>query len=131
MGLFSNTQKLFKKLNNEDVFSELYPILNKIMVKRTKHQVKKDFPDATLNGLPIIFPEETLFNELYELDNKQIRKTITDSLKDLKKNNAPLFDAFTKDLSVKEEDEMERQGVVNFFKNLETENVKIKNVAEF
>ena len=131
MGLFANTQKLFKKLNNEDVFSELYPILNKIMVKRTKHQVKKDFPDATLNGKPIIFPNETLFNELYELDNKQIRKTISESLKDLKKNNAHLYDAFTKDLTEKQESEMELQGVFDFFNNFETEKVKTKNETEF
>jgi superfamily II DNA or RNA helicase len=131
MGLFANTQKLFKKLNNEDVFSELYPILNKIMVKRTKHQVKKDFPDATLNGKPIIFPNENLFNELYELDNKQIRKTISDSLKDLKTNSEVLYDAFTKDLTAKQETEMELQGVFDFFNNLETEKVKTKNETEF
>jgi ERCC4-related helicase len=131
MSLFANTQKLFKKLNNEEVFSELYPILNKIMVKRTKHQVKKDFPDATLNGQPIIFPDEVLQNELYELDNKQIRKTISESLKDLKKNNIPLYDAFTKDLTETEEDEMEIQGVLDFFNNFETEKVKTKNETEF
>ncbi|MBL0047513.1 MAG: DEAD/DEAH box helicase family protein [Bacteroidetes bacterium] len=131
MGLFANTQKLFKKLNNEEVFSELYPILNKIMVKRTKHQVKKDFPDATLNGKPIIFPDEVLQNELYELDNKQIRKTISESLKELKKNNAPLYDAFTKDLTEKQEDELEIQGVLDFFHNLETDKVKTKNETEF
>lgn len=131
MGLFANTQKLFKRLNNEDVFSELYPILNKIMVKRTKHQVKKDFPDATLNGKPIIFPNETLFNQLYELDNKQIRKTISESLRDLRKNNEVLYDAFTKDLTEKQEAEMELQGVLDFFNNLETEKVKTKNETEF
>ena len=131
MNLFANTQKLFKKLNNEDVFSELYPILNKIMVKRTKHQVKKDFPEATLNGKPIIFPNETLQNELYELDNKQIRKTISESLKDLKKKNVPLYDAFTKDFTQKEEEEMEIQGVLDFFNNFETEKVKTKNETEF
>ena len=131
MGLFANTQRLFKKLNNEDVFSELYPILNKIMVKRTKHQVKKDFPDATLNGKPIIFPDETLWNELYELDNKQIRKTISESLKELHKNNVPLYDAFTKDLTAKEEWEIEIQGVLEFFNNFEAEKIKTKNATEF
>jgi superfamily II DNA or RNA helicase len=131
MGLFAGTQRLFKKLNNEDAFSELYPILNKIMVKRTKHQVKKDFPDATLNGKPIIFPNETLFNELYELDNKQIRKVISESLKDLKGNNELLYNAFTKDLTAKQEAEMELQGVLDFFNNFDTEKVKTKNETEF
>lgn len=131
MSLFANTQQNFKKNNNEDIFSELYPILNKIMVKRTKHQVKKDFPDATLNGKPIIFPEENLYNELYELDNKQIRKVISSSLADLKRNNLPLYDAFTKDLSEKEEEEMEMQGVLDFFNNFESHKIKTKNETEF
>lgn len=131
MGLFANTQKNFKRLNSEDAFSELYPILNKIMVKRTKHQVKKDFPDATLNGKPIIFPEESLFNELYELDNKQIRKTISESLKELKESNIPLYNAFTKDLTEKQEEELEIQGVLDFFNNFEVEKAKTKNEVEF
>lgn len=131
MGLFSNTQKIFKKLNNEEIFSELYPILNKIMVKRTKHQVKKDFPEATLNGKPIIFPEEVLQNELYELDNKQIRKTISDRLRELMKSNASLYDAFTKDLSETQKEEMELQGVLDFFNNFEIEKVRTKNEKEF
>ncbi len=131
MGLFANTQKLFKKLNNEDVFSELYPILNKIMVKRTKHQVKKDFPDATLNGKPIVFPSEVLQNELYELDNKQIRKVISKSLKELSETNIPLYDAFTKDLTVQEEEELEIQGVLDFFNNFEAKKLKMKNEIEF
>lgn len=131
MGLFANTQKNFKRLTSEDAFSELYPILNKIMVKRTKHQVKKDFPDATLNGKPIIFPEESLFNELYELDNKQIRKTISESLKELKESNIPLYNAFTKDLTEKQEEELEIQGVLDFFNNFEVEKAKTKNEVEF
>ena len=74
------TQSEFRRIGSEEVFSELYPILNRIMVKRTKHQVKKDFPDATLNGEKIIFPEEKLENILYELDSKKIRKVISDEI---------------------------------------------------
>lgn len=131
MSLFATTQQNFKRNNNEDIFSELYPILNKIMVKRTKHQVKKDFPDATLNGKPIIFPEENLCNELYELDNKQIRKVISSSLADLKKNNLPLFHAFTKELTEDEEAEIEMQGVLDFFNNFDADKIKSKHETEF
>lgn len=78
--LFGTTQREFRLKDSEDVFADLYPILNKIMVKRPKHLVKKDFPDALLNGEPIIFPEENLANVLYELDSKGIRKSINEKL---------------------------------------------------
>ena len=113
--LFGQTQREFKKRDNEDVFGELYPILNKIMVKRTKHQVKKDFPDARLNGKQIIFPNERLVNELYALDNRTIRKTISEVLNELEKENKELYDAFTLDLTPEEEVEEEIKGVLDFF----------------
>lgn len=130
-GLFGHTQREFKKRDNEEVFGELYPILNKIMVKRTKHQVKRDFPDAMLNGKTIIFPEEKLVNELYELDNRAIRKTISEALNQLEKTNEVLYDAFTLDLTPVEEDQQEVQGVIDFFKTFDTQKRKRINQAEF
>lgn len=129
--LFGQTQKEFKRIDNEDVFAELYPILNKIMVKRTKHQVKKDFPDALLNGKPIIFPEEKLINELYELDNKEVRKAISDTLRSLETINPALYDAFTLELTDKEEEQEEIQGVIEFFQTFETKKRKRINQTEF
>jgi len=129
--LFGQTQKEFKKRDNEEVFGDLYPILNKIMVKRTKHQVKKDFPDALLNGEPIIFPEEKLVDEKYELDNKEVRRAISDTLKKLEKTNEPLYDAFTLILSDEEEEEEEIKGVIDFFQSFETTKRKRINQTEF
>lgn len=131
LSLFGYTQREFKKKDNEEVFGELYPILNKIMVKRTKHQVKKDFPDALLNGKQIIFPEEKLVNELYELDNRVIRKAISEILVELEKENEPLYDAFTVDLTAKEEDEEEIKGVMDFFSSFTPEKKRRINQAEF
>jgi hypothetical protein len=42
---FRQTQSEFSQLGSEDVFAERYPSLNRIMVKITKHQSKRDFPD--------------------------------------------------------------------------------------
>lgn len=131
LSLFGYTQREFKKRDSEEVFGELYPILNKIMVKRTKHQVKKDFPDALLNGKQIIFPEEKLVNELYELDNRSIRKAISEILTQLGKVNEPLYDAFTVDLTPQEEDEEEMKGVMDFFSSFTPEKKKRINQAEF
>lgn len=131
LSLFGHTQREFKKSDSEEAFGELYPILNKIMVKRTKHQVKKDFPDALLNGKQIIFPEEKLVNELYELDNRAIRKSISDALNDLEKENEALYDSFTLDLTEKQEAQEEVQGVIEFFSSFTTEKKKRINQAEF
>lgn len=129
--LFGQTQREFIKGDKEEVFGNLYPILNKIMVKRTKHQVKKDFPEATLNGKAIVFPEEKLVNELYELDNRAVRKAISETLTHLKESNENLYDAFTSDLTVEEEDKEEVQGVIDFFSSFTPEKKKRINQTEF
>ena len=120
---FRSTQSEFKRVGSEEVFSELYPILNRIMVKRTRHQVKKDFPDATLEGKKIIFPEESLENVLYELDSKKIRRVISDELNFLEKSNPNLFRLFTIELTETEEDEEDKIGLQEFFR-LKTSTVK-------
>ncbi|MBF0345376.1 MAG: DEAD/DEAH box helicase family protein [Nitrospirae bacterium] len=43
LSLFSTTQKDFKLRDSEEIFADLYPILNKIMVKRTR----QGFPQYT------------------------------------------------------------------------------------
>lgn len=126
---FRTTQSEFRRNGSEEVFSELYPILNKIMVKRTKHQVKKDFPDATLNGAKIIFPEEKLENVLYELDSKKIRKVISDEINLLESSKSKLFRHFTNELTDEDELVEDKIGLEEFFK-LKKETVK-KHQTEY
>ena len=129
INFFNKTQLSFRRLGSEDVFAELYPILNRIMVKRTKHQVKKDFPDATLNGAKIIFPEEKLENVLYELDSKKIRKVISDEINQLEHSKSKLFNHFTNELTDDDELVEDKIGLEEFFK-LKKEIVK-KHQTEF
>lgn len=129
INFFNKTQLSFRRLGSEDVFAELYPILNRIMVKRTKHQVKKDFPDATLNGKKIIFPDEILENILYELDSKKIRKTISDEINLLEDSQSKLFYHFTNDLTDEDELEEDKLGLEEFFK-LKKETIK-KHQTEY
>ena len=126
---FRTTQSEFRRIGSEEVFSELYPILNRIMVKRTRHQVKKDFPDATLNGAKIIFPEEKLENVLYELDSKKIRKVISDEINLLESSKSKLFRHFTNELTDKDELVEDKIGLEEFFK-LKKETVK-KHQTEY
>lgn len=114
--LFRSTQSEFRRLGSEEVFSELYPILNRIMVKRTKHQVKKDFPDATLNGNKIIFPVEKLENVLYELDSRETRKIISNEIRQLEQLSPDLYGHFTSELTEFDELEEDKIGLQEFFK---------------
>jgi len=123
--LFYSTQREFIKSGSNEVFTELFPILNKILVKRTRHQVKKDFPDSEINGKKIIFPEEHLENIIYKLDSKEIRNTINKVLKNLEKNNTELFDFFTTEDENNEEEEIELQGIISFF-NIEKNQNRVK-----
>lgn len=131
LSLFGTTQREFRVKDSEEVFASLYPILNKIMVKRTKHQVKKDFPEALLNGEPIIFPEEELENILYELDSKLVRKAVSEKLKSLEATNKPLYDFFTLDLSESDVEKEEKEGIKEFFKYKDTEKKKKVYQTEF
>lgn len=117
---FRSTQSEFRRLGSDEVSAELYPILNRIMVKRTRHQVKKDFPDATLEGSKIIFPEENLLNVLYELDSKKLRKVISDKLNSLEKTNPKLFQFFTVEMSDQDEETEDIVGLQEFFRIKET-----------
>lgn len=129
--LFGTTQREFQRQDSEEVFAELYPILNKIMVKRTKHQVEKDFPDALLNGEPINFPKENLENVPYKLDSREIRKSISEKLKYLEKTNKLLYDFFTDELSETDEDIEDKEGIKEFFKLKEFEKRKKTSQMEF
>ncbi|MGD0281431.1 MAG: helicase-related protein [Dissulfurispiraceae bacterium] len=131
LSLFGTTQREFKLRDSEEVFADLYPILNKIMVKRTKHQVKKDFPDALLNGETIIFPEERLENVLYELDSKEVRKAISHELREIEKTNRLLYEFFTLELDTSDEELEEKEGVKEFFKFTDTSKRKKINQTEF
>ena len=131
LSLFGATQRDFRLRDSEDVFADLYPILNKIMVKRTKHQVKKDFPDARLNGSPIIFPEEKLANVLYELDSREVRKSISDKLRGLEKTNKPLYSFFTDEMAESDEELEEKEGIKEFFKFKDTSKRKKIYQTEF
>lgn len=126
---FRSTQSEFRRLGTPEVFSELYPILNRIMVKRTRHQVKKDFPDATLEGEKIIFPEEDLINVLYELDSKKLRKVISDKLNSLETTNPKLFQFFTVEMSDQDEEKEDIVGLQEFFR-IKEETVK-KHQTEY
>ena len=128
---FGNIQRQFSANGRDDAFTDLYPILHKIMVKRTRHQVKKDFPDATINdGQPIKFPDERLESILYELDNKAIRAVIHKRLTALETENLALYAAFTEERDQTDEEKEQQQGLLDFFNFVETTGKKRKKAVE-
>lgn len=129
---FGNIQRQFSANGNDETFAGLYPILHKIMVKRTKHAVKKDFPDATINdGQPIKFPDERLESVLYELDSKEIRKAIHKRLSALETENPPLYAAFTEERDKTDEERETQQGILDFFNFAKANARQRKKAVEF
>lgn len=129
---FGNVQRQFSANGRDETFADLYPILHKIMVKRTKHQVKKDFPDATINdGQPIKFPDERLESVLYELDSREIRKAIHKRLLVLETENPPLYAAFTEERDQTDEEKEQQQGILDFFNFTKADARQRKKAVEF
>jgi len=99
MLLVSMNKSAFMKENINDLFrffkgvekagdpSMLNDLLNEISIRRTRDYITRNYPDATIGGKKIIFPERRLENMNYELDQaykgmyKQISDIITYELK--------------------------------------------------
>src|SRR4030065_845408 len=63
-GLF----QYFKDIDKEGDTTLLNDLMNDISIRRTRDYIKKNYPDAEINGKKIIFPERVLENVDYQLD---------------------------------------------------------------
>ena len=72
-----------------------------------KNISEKDFPNAMLKKEPSHILLKKLVNELYELDNRAVRKVISEILNQLETENEIIFDSFTPDLTTNEEEEIQ------------------------
>ncbi len=60
--------EFFKEIHKQEDPSLLNDILNEISIRRTRDYIKKNYPDAEIDGKKIIFPERELENVEYQLD---------------------------------------------------------------
>lgn len=73
--------------NSEEDPSKLNDLLNAISIRRTRDYIKRNYPDAEINGKKIIWPERILENISYKLDDvykgmyKEISEIISEKLK--------------------------------------------------
>ncbi|MCD6371831.1 MAG: hypothetical protein J7L39_03890, partial [Candidatus Aenigmarchaeota archaeon] len=78
--------KFFKKVDAAGDATLLNDLLNEISIRRTRDYIKKNYPNATIKGKKITFPERILENIDYKLDEayngmyKRIAKTIAEEL---------------------------------------------------
>ena len=78
--------KFFKSIDKTGNPSMLNDLLNELSIRRTRDYIKKNYPDATVRGKPITFPERVLENIEYSLDDtykgmyKRIANAITSKL---------------------------------------------------
>jgi len=62
-----NLRQYFAKA--EKGLSNLFNLLEEVVIRRTRHYIKENFPEATINGEPIKFPERTLHTIRYDLES--------------------------------------------------------------
>ena len=78
--------KFFKKVDAIGDATLLNDLLNEISIRRTRDYIKKNYPNATIKGRKITFPERVLENIDYKLDEayngmyKRIAKAIAEEL---------------------------------------------------
>ena len=81
-----NLLTFFKDVEKTQNLSLLNDLLNEISVRRTRDYIKRNYPQAEINGKPVTFPERVLENISYRLDEtyqgmyKEISDIITSKL---------------------------------------------------
>ncbi len=82
----SDLFKFFKEVDKRGDATLLNDLLNEISIRRTREYIKKNYPNATIKGKKITFPERILENIEYKLGEtyrgmyKKIAKTIAEDL---------------------------------------------------
>lgn len=82
----SDIFKFFKNIDKLQDPTLLNDIMNEISIRRTRDYIKKNYPDAEINGQKIVFPKRILENINYHLDEayqglyKDISEIITEKL---------------------------------------------------
>lgn len=64
----SDIFKFFKNIDKIQDSTLLNDIMNEISIRRTRDYIKKNYPDAEINGKKIVFPKRVLENINYHLD---------------------------------------------------------------
>ncbi|MCK4792953.1 MAG: hypothetical protein KAV87_54995, partial [Desulfobacteraceae bacterium] len=104
----------------EKGLTNLFNLLEEVVIRRTRHYVKENYPEATINGKLIKFPERTLHTVRYDLESvyNNIYEEIVALIKQL--HLAPYnLEQYKKDKTKKDfEDDMRNQALIGLIKTL-------------
>ncbi|MGA9351814.1 MAG: helicase-related protein [Anaerolineae bacterium] len=67
-----NLSEFFHKVeprNEEPPTRDLQEILNHILIRRTRHHIRTYYPDARINGQPLVFPDRELETITYSIED--------------------------------------------------------------
>ena len=107
-------------INAEKGLSNLFNLLEEVVIRRTRHYVKENYPEATINGKRIKFPERTLHTVRYDLESvyDNIYEEIVALIKQL--HLAPYnLEQYKRDKSKKDqEDDLRNQALIGLIKTL-------------
>jgi hypothetical protein len=66
-----NLPEFFRKVeprNEEPPSRDLQEILNHVLIRRTRHHIRTYYPDAQINGQPLVFPDRELETITYSIE---------------------------------------------------------------
>ena len=67
-----NLPEFFRKVeprNEEPPSRDLQEILNHVLIRRTRHHIRTYYPDAQINGQPLVFPDRELETITYSIED--------------------------------------------------------------
>lgn len=104
----------------EKGLTNLFNLLEEVVIRRTRHYVKENYPEATINGKRIKFPERTLHTVRYDLEStyENIYEDIVNLINLL--NLTPYnLEQYKIDKTKKDqEDDMRNQALIGLIKTL-------------
>jgi len=113
-----NLRKYFIK--SEKGLTNLFNLLEEVVIRRTRHYVKENYPEATINGVRIKFPERTLHTVRYDLEStySNIYDDIVDQVNQLHLA-AYNLEQYKKEKTKQDEDDDKRnQALIGLIKTL-------------
>ncbi|MFX0201224.1 MAG: phospholipase D-like domain-containing protein [Candidatus Hodarchaeota archaeon] len=104
----------------EKGLSNLFNLLEEVVIRRTRHYIKEHYPEATINGKRIKFPERTLHTVRYDLEStyNNIYDQIVGEINHLNLT-AYNLEQYRKEKTKKDElDDMRNQALIGLIKTM-------------
>ncbi|MFX0204366.1 MAG: helicase-related protein [Candidatus Hodarchaeota archaeon] len=118
--LYKYFLKARRESNTDKVIgTEIFNLLEEIVIRRTRHYIKKAYPEATVKGRKITFPKRKLKTVQYNLEEtyQHIYEQVVNGVSQLKLSPYNLEEYKKEEASIDEMEKGRQQALVGIFKS--------------